>query len=518
MQIRELAEKLKSIYTGTQSHVVIDEEVLKVKLFHEDLKVPEPGTLYALEDNLSFIKHRPAGNYLRLSDEYPDDCSSYNLICLHTDDSFIKVFNRLQDIIADANRYVKGSTSLLDCIIKGKELRDVIETGFEILGNPIMLMDTSYKVLAYKTNETINDPVWSDLVEHGYSSRKFVSLFKSEHIIEKILKNDMPIILDTGVAETIRRILGKIMLNGSCKGYLAVLEYNHTFSDQEVHITRLICEVISSLMQSGSNRMTNTAGLMFENIIQDLLEKRIEDEATLAGRLHACDWQPGSRIIAVTVDMCKYNDVSFIDFFRNKLSIILPGAKSVYYDDALVVVLDVDNKTLASNSHMFDILEQFITENDLLAGISLIFDDLLLLPQYHRQSKRAISIGQVLCAGSRMFEYRDFAVDDFVCESAKYFDVMDFCHKAVLDIKEFDDKKNTEYFVTLYAYLIHDKNVIETAEALYIHRNTVKYRIDKIEEIIGFSLKDSKETFQMLLTYKLLTVNDLLENVLKHKH
>ena len=512
MQIRELAEKLKSIYTGTQSHIVIDEEILKVKLFHEDLKVPEPGTVYVMEDDLSFIKRRPAGNYLRLSVDCPDDCPSCNLICLHTGDSFVKVFNRLQDIIADSSRYVKGSTSLLDCIIKGKELRDVIETGFEILGNPIMLMDTSYKVLAYKTNETIDDPVWSDLVEHGYSSRKFVSLFKSEHIIDKILKNDLPIILDTGVAETIRRILGKIMLNGSCKGYLAVLEYNHAFSDQEVHITRLICEVISSLMQSGSNRMTNTTGLMFENIIQDLLEKRIDDAATLAGRLHACDWQPGSRIIAVTVDMCKYNDVSFIDFFRNKLGAALPGSKSVYYDDALVVILDMYNKSFASNSRIFDTLKQFVTENDLLAGVSLPFDDLLMLPKFYRQSKRAISIGQVLDSGSCIFAYRDFAVDDFISESAKSFNILDFCHKAVLDLRDFDDEKNTEYFTTLYTYLAHDKNVIATAQALFIHRNTVNYRIEKIEEIIGVSLRDSQETLHMLLTYKLLTAHTLLKS------
>ena len=518
MQMKELAERLRAYYPALDTRIAADEDILKIKLFSHEMISMEPNTLYACSEEARPLIESgqvKCGNILILSQSIKEASvtgPSCNLIILDTGDAFINVFNRIQDLMMEMNRYAKGSTSLLDCIIKGKELRDVIETGFEILGNPIMLMDTAYKVLAYKTNETIDDPVWADLVEHGYSSHKFVSLFKNERIIEKILKSDLPIILDTGVAETIRRFLGKIVLNGNCKGYLAVLEYNHRFSDQDTQITRLICEVISSLMQSRNDRMKNTYGMMFETIIQDLLEKRIEDVSTLSGRLDACEWKISSRLFAVTVDMCKYNDVSFIDFFRNKLSAILPGVKSVNYDEALILLLDLEAEMFSTDCGLFDAFDCFIKENDLLAGISLPFNDLLQLPKFYRQSRRALEIGKYLHPQDRVFQYRDFAIDDFVSESAKCFDVLDYCHESVLLLRDYDDEKNTDYYTTLQAYLVHDKNVIATADALFIHRNTVNYRIEKIEEIIGCSLRDSKETFHMLLTYKLLAADARQKN------
>jgi purine catabolism regulator len=46
---------------------------------------------------------------------------------------------------------------------------------------------------------------------------------------------------------------------------------------------------------------------------------------------------------------------------------------------------------------------------------------------------------------------------------------------------------------TLSAYFTHHGNLSQTAEALFIHRNTLQYRMDRIAEISGFDL-DNPET------------------------
>ena len=51
----------------------------------------------------------------------------------------------------------------------------------------------------------------------------------------------------------------------------------------------------------------------------------------------------------------------------------------------------------------------------------------------------------------------------------------------------------------LYVYLITDRNAAEAARKLYLHRNTMLYKIAKIEEILGQSLDDS--TFRSRLQY-----------------
>lgn len=46
---------------------------------------------------------------------------------------------------------------------------------------------------------------------------------------------------------------------------------------------------------------------------------------------------------------------------------------------------------------------------------------------------------------------------------------------------------------TLQVYLFHDQNVTETAKTLYIHRNTLLYRIRNIEELLQLKLRNTRE-------------------------
>lgn len=56
---------------------------------------------------------------------------------------------------------------------------------------------------------------------------------------------------------------------------------------------------------------------------------------------------------------------------------------------------------------------------------------------------------------------------------------------------------------TLSVYLETHCQISETAKRLFIHRNTVVYRIEKCEEILGKSLKDSETTLQLRLALRI---------------
>ncbi|MED3647423.1 helix-turn-helix domain-containing protein [Halalkalibacterium halodurans] len=50
---------------------------------------------------------------------------------------------------------------------------------------------------------------------------------------------------------------------------------------------------------------------------------------------------------------------------------------------------------------------------------------------------------------------------------------------------------------TLDSFLNHHCQISETAKSMFIHRNTVIYRIKKCEEILGIDLKGGHETLQL---------------------
>ena len=52
---------------------------------------------------------------------------------------------------------------------------------------------------------------------------------------------------------------------------------------------------------------------------------------------------------------------------------------------------------------------------------------------------------------------------------------------------------------TLYTYLFCNSSITKTAESMFLHRNTVKYRIKKCEEILNIDLSDMASCFQIQL-------------------
>lgn len=56
---------------------------------------------------------------------------------------------------------------------------------------------------------------------------------------------------------------------------------------------------------------------------------------------------------------------------------------------------------------------------------------------------------------------------------------------------------------TLSVYLETHCQISETAKRLYVHRNTVIYRLEKCEELLGKSLKDADTTLRLRLALRI---------------
>jgi DNA-binding PucR family transcriptional regulator len=60
-------------------------------------------------------------------------------------------------------------------------------------------------------------------------------------------------------------------------------------------------------------------------------------------------------------------------------------------------------------------------------------------------------------------------------------------------------QEDPEMFVTIRTFLENNLNASVTAKKLYIHRNTLQYRVDKFTEKTGIGLKDFYGAFTVFL-------------------
>jgi hypothetical protein len=67
-------------------------------------------------------------------------------------------------------------------------------------------------------------------------------------------------------------------------------------------------------------------------------------------------------------------------------------------------------------------------------------------------------------------------------------------------LRSYDALHHTTYCKTLFVYLMHERNAVATAEALFIHRNTLRNHLNKITEITGSDFSDADQRFHLLIS------------------
>lgn len=74
-----------------------------------------------------------------------------------------------------------------------------------------------------------------------------------------------------------------------------------------------------------------------------------------------------------------------------------------------------------------------------------------------------------------------------------------YYREIIEPLQEYDDKHHMELVYSLFVYFEENCNAVKTAKRLFVHRNTLDYRLKKIEEISGRSLLDPYDRLTLQL-------------------
>ncbi len=131
------------------------------------------------------------------------------------------------------------------------------------------------------------------------------------------------------------------------------------------------------------------------------------------------------------------------------------------------------------------------------AGIGMPVSELTGLKESLRQAKQAIAVGRVFRPDGRVFSYHRQAMERMI--SAVPAETRRQIRKELLS-PEAGKQLNPEMMETIRAFFRNDLNLSTTARELFIHRNTLIYRLDKIRKETGFDLRRFQDAavFQMI--------------------
>lgn len=123
---------------------------------------------------------------------------------------------------------------------------------------------------------------------------------------------------------------------------------------------------------------------------------------------------------------------------------------------------------------------------------------LSLLSESFREARKAIDVGRVYRPDNHVFVYRKLLLERFLAdispEMSQKYNLLMFNRKTARLFNE-------EMLHTIEKFFENSLNLSETARQIYIHRNTLVYRLDKVQRIIGLDLRsfDDAVTFKMMM-------------------
>lgn len=130
-----------------------------------------------------------------------------------------------------------------------------------------------------------------------------------------------------------------------------------------------------------------------------------------------------------------------------------------------------------------------------------IVDELKDLSRSYKEARMAMDVGRIFYAGKRVISYNELGIGRLIYQLPP-----SLCRMFIREIfgseemMEFDQ----EILSTIETFFDNNLNVSETARQLFVHRNTLVYRIEKLQKSTGLDIR----TFDDAMTLKIaLMVN-----------
>jgi hypothetical protein len=108
----------------------------------------------------------------------------------------------------------------------------------------------------------------------------------------------------------------------------------------------------------------------------------------------------------------------------------------------------------------------------------------------YREAVDAATIGRALIGDGGAIAYSQLGAYRYLVQIAPEDAPRDRVRTAVDLLIAYDNKRRTALLDTLERYLAERRSVIESARALYIHPNTLRQRLGRIEELTGLDLNE----------------------------
>jgi len=437
---------------------------------------------------------------------YMPDCvqlkqEGNNVLCYH-EQGYIRIFDinvsecymLLQSIF---NWYQIRIGAMTEALRSGDYPRFVQEVSW-LHGNPVMLLDSNYQLLGIAENNVappevhgwghtnksyIRPPEWEYIVEHGQSSMEGYALMSK--LLQKPLGSYYGRVYHFAGVPGSRIPYGgihtAIRYHGEEYAKITILNVNRTMNIGDFLLMRHISHQFAVYCAAGPNVPSQRMDAQF--LKQLLTHEPPSQERIAYFEKEIFSEKHGQALLFVVeyIDHEKRDNMTMLRLLKNAMAKRYPRLISCCLHNTLVCLLSSPFPSILAGN-CFSFLNQEGYSGQIRSGISLPFESLSDIASFYTQARYAMQFGDTEKPG------------DFYNVATKYVMANPLSRECIYACEPnlrkmwFKEPSKRNYLLTLQTYLEFERSNTLAADHLFIHKNTLSYRIRYLQQCFDWNL------------------------------
>lgn len=400
-------------------------------------------------------------------------------------DLFLMRSKLTEQIFSDLNEQIK----LLEDLIVAGSMEQLVEKGTEYLGHPFMAMDNMQNILCSGIGEEETETAVRNIIAEAqpFSEQPGVERF---NVIDRATY-----ILPVQKSEPVKTLLiSQFTADRKVFGYLVVDHGVGQVTMRDYYKISVLSSLVCKLVLSWDRVRVpiNSFETLFLRILEgNMSQKNAQEECRKLA------WKKPERMRLIVAERDDGQDSpTILQPAFDALQNLITGAKGLLYTNKIVLFVPADKTDEDYSSALY--------EWNLRCGVSQSFEDISEARTFYRQADSALRLSRELSFENCCNHFEDMSIYFMLNDIHDPFRLKQMVSPGIFRLMQADQESNSELLNTFENYVDCVGNINVVSEKMFVHRNTVKYRIGKIEEILQTDLKDPASYHNYMLSFKII--------------
>ncbi|KTE93745.1 transcriptional regulator [Desulfitobacterium hafniense] len=385
---------------------------------------------------------------------------------------------------------------LLNKLVQGGGLKELVDSAAHFVQREVVIANTSNRVLESTFSE-------------GFSQGEFFAVLPLQPPVPGRVQ------LQAGEKKA-EALVVELSHDAKRLGFLFICDPG---ADEDNRLKVLIHQarnVFVLELQKKAELLENSRNYQ-DAFLFDLLYGNMEDNEDIIARGKLWGWDLSLPHVVTAFELEDYESYSQDHYLVTTLHDIIQSVaqsldKTVILmekNEEVVLALPVEaRKRRDLKAYLNMIINQVLAQAEerlaprvIRVGVGRRYEQPSELFRSYQEAKVAVKLSALLKDKGPIVYFRELGVERILYSHDKQ-ELLEF-HREILAELETQDKQKNELIETLENYLVYHCDLKATADALFLHPNSLRYRLKRIEEILDLDLEDFDTRVSLVIAFKI---------------